>query len=110
MSPVISSTRGSDGLPLTVTSRNVTSSFVTHLPESSPGTLTHGVSTVLPSAHGFNCGLLVIVWPVASRYACRSAAPPASAAGLVHDPLIAGSGALPNSVLVGGSSVERNAE
>src|SRR5262245_13300817 len=52
--------------------------------------------------------LLVMVRPPASRYACRSPLPPASAAGLVQAATMLASGTLPNSVLAGGAIVDRN--
>ena len=45
---------------------------------------------------------------IVRRYACSSPLPPASAAGFVHAAAIFASGTLPNSVLAGGGTVERN--
>src|SRR3954471_12343717 len=107
----MSSTRGSAGSPWTVTSRNVAFSLVEHFAVSSPGTLTHGVSIAAPEAtHGLIVGVLVIVRPVASRYACSVPLPPPSAAGFTHAAVRFGSGTLPKSVFDGGGSVERNVE
>src|SRR5207249_1932645 len=58
--------------------------------------------------HGFAGGLLVMVRPLASRYACSSPLPPASAAGFVHAATMFSSGTLPNKVFAGGGTVDRN--
>src|SRR5262245_22713244 len=108
-SPVMSSTRASDGFPFTVTSRNVAFSFVAHFAVNMPGTLTHGVSIDCSGVtQGFSCGVLVMVLPVRSRYARSSPLPPASAAGLVHAAAMFGSATFPKSVLAGGGTVDRN--
>src|SRR5262249_11113447 len=108
--PLISSTRGSFGSPCTVISRKVALSFLVHFAVSNPGTLTQGVSTVAPDAHGFTGIVLVIVLPVASRYAWRSPLPPPSAAGFTHAPSCSVSGPLPKGVFAGGGTFERNDE
>src|SRR4029079_16730238 len=69
MSPMMSSTRGSEGLPFTVTSRYpVAFSFDVHFPVSRPGTLTHGVSIATSgTTHGFGFDVPVIVRPSLER-------------------------------------------
>src|SRR6478736_10540153 len=106
----MSSMRGSAGSPLILISRYVANSFFLHSAVISPGTLTNGVSIVLSATHGFGALPPTIKVPFVARYACSGAAPPARAAGFVHEPLIAGSALWPNSVLAGGGIVERNEE
>src|SRR5207247_67120 len=84
-------------------------SLVAHCAVSRPGTLTHGVSMGCSGiTQGFGGMLLVMVRPFASRYACSSPLPPASAAGFVHAATMSGSGTLPKSVFAGGGMVDRN--
>src|SRR5579862_5200461 len=61
---------------------------------------THGLGGVVPT----------IMLPSVGRYACSSPPPPPSAAGLVHAAVMSGPAALPNRVLAGGGTVERNIE
>src|SRR5262249_39664276 len=108
-SPTMSSVRGSDGSPWTVTSRYVAFSFDLHCAVSSPGTLTQGVSIVRSgTTQGFGGLVPTIVRPSVDRYACRTPLPPPRATGFVHAATILGSVTLPNRVLAGGGIVERN--
>src|SRR5947208_4539910 len=70
MSPTISSVRGSDGFPFTVTSRYPDAlSFAAHFAVSRPGTLTHGVSIGRSGpTHGFGFVVPVMVRPSLERY------------------------------------------
>src|SRR5438552_9503746 len=108
MSPTMSSTRGSEGLPFTVTSRYpLAFSFDVHFAVRSPGALTHGVSIGCSGVtHGFGGIVLVMVLPLLSRYACSSPLPPPSAAGFVHAATMVGSATRPNIVLAGGGIVD----
>src|SRR4029453_10556325 len=105
MSPVMSSTRGSTGLPCTFTSRNVAFSFEVQRAVSRPGTLTHGVSTVGPAAHGLASGPSRNALPVAARYACKSPLSPERLAGFTHAAAWPASGTFPNNVFGGGGRV-----
>src|SRR5581483_2549369 len=109
MSPTISSARGSFGSPCTVTSRYDPCSLLTHCADNSPGTLTHGVSIVLPLTHSV-CGAAVITnpVPVVLRYAWTSALPPASAAGFVHADIMSSPGTRTKSDPAGGGMFDRN--
>src|SRR5262245_12779196 len=106
----MSSVRGSAGLPCTVTSRYEPFSFDTHAAVSRPGTLTNGVSIVLPVVtHGFGWAEdPVMLWPPLDRYACSAPLPPPSAAGLAHAACMFSPCTRPKRVLSGGGIVERN--
>ena len=66
----MSSVRGSDGLPFTVTSRNVACSFDVQRAVSSPGTLIQGVATGRAgTTHGGAGDRPVIVRPSLDKYA-----------------------------------------
>src|SRR5580765_1336262 len=105
----MSSARGSDGSPCTVTSRYVAFSFVAHCAVSSPGTLTNGVSTGRSGVtHGFAGVLPTMEVPSFERYACRVPLPPPSAAGFVHAAIMSAPATRPNKVLAGGGIVDRN--
>src|SRR2546429_583850 len=105
----MSSTRGSAVTPLTVTFRYVAFSLVAHSADKSPGTLTYGVSMVGGGVvHGRGGALPTIKLPVVERYECSTPLPPPSAAGFVHAATISGSATLPNNVLAGGGTVDRN--
>src|SRR5580765_6223223 len=105
----MSSARGSDGSPCTVTSRYVAFSFVAHCAVSSPGALTNGVSTGFSGVtQGFAGVLPTIDVPSFDKYACNWPLPPPSAAGFVQAAIMSAPATLPNSVLAGGGIVERN--
>src|SRR5262245_45634078 len=106
---MMSSVRGSAGLPWTVTSRYVAFSFDLHSAVSSPGTLTHGVSILRSGAtQGFGGVVPTIVRPSVERYACKFPDPPPSAAGLVQAAIMPGAVTFPKRVFAGGVTVERN--
>src|SRR5262245_55487838 len=108
-SPMMSSVRGSEGSPCTVTSRYVAFSFVLHSAVSNPGTLTHGVLIGRSGlTHGFRGVVPTMVLPSIDKYECRTPLPPPSAAGLVHAAIMLRSVTLPKRVLVGGGTVDRN--
>src|SRR5262245_34872743 len=105
----MSSMRGSDGSPCTVSSKYVAFSLDLHWPVSNSGTLTQGVLIGCSgTTHGWGGVVPTIVRPSFERYACRVALPPARAAGFVHAATIPGSVTFPNRVLAGGGIVERN--
>src|SRR6516165_12325592 len=58
--------------------------------------------------HGLGFDVPVIVRPSFDRYACSCPLPPARAAGFTQAAAMLASGTLPNSVLAGGGTVDRN--
>src|SRR5690349_18792804 len=106
----MSSTRGSAGLPCTVTSRYEPLSFDTHCAVSNPGTLTNGVSIVFAGiTQGFGSAAEpTMLRPDDARYACRSPLPPPSAAGFAHAAIMFSPCTRPNREFSGGGIVDRN--
>src|SRR5262245_43851233 len=108
-SPTMSSVRGSEGSAWTVTARYEKPSFATHCALSSPGTLTNGVSILVPDAtQGRGSLELPRLRPAAARYECNSPLPPPSAAGLTHAAVMFSPGTLPKREFSGGGMVSRN--
>src|SRR5580765_6329825 len=109
-SPAMSSTRGSAGLPCTVTSRYDPLSLATPWAVSKPGALTNGVSIGLAGVtHGRgSAGDPTMLRPAAERYACSSPLPPPSAAGFTHAACMVSACTRPKRELAVGGIVDRN--
>src|SRR5262245_40688323 len=106
----MSSVRGSDGSPCTVTSRYEPLSFATHCAVSRPGTLTNGVSIGFGGfTHGRGSAAdPVMLRPAAERYARNGPLPPPSAAGFAHAAIMPSPCTRPKRELSGGGTVDRN--